>query len=128
MNISKHSIVETVIELLSHVLILLMTLKFLSVEAETRAIPHLIYSNLYTKFLKGISCLLAFYLKLIKLLMSVTFSEAWYFHLLNYLVRQSGACYHSFRIFNIVLLLVDIAMILPGCFILAYVPFVTAAK
>ena len=43
-------------------------------------------------------------------------------------IRQSGACCHSFRIFNIVLLLVDIAMILPRCFILAYVPFVTAAK
>ena len=44
------------------------------------------------------------------------------------LIGQSGACCHSFRIFNIVLLLVDIAMILPWHFILAYVPSVTAAK
>ena len=43
-------------------------------------------------------------------------------------VGQSGACCHSFRIFNIVLLLVDIAIILPWRFILAYVPSVTEAK
>ena len=51
---------------LSHVLILLVTLKLLSAEAETRAMPPYIEA-IYT-FPEGISCLSAFCLKLCKLL------------------------------------------------------------